>query len=156
MLHTLLPGLLRQVGGSLSARPKLAESLREVLESHEFVGAEELVLNACCLLTNLSFYHTPENQARRMRPGSLAGRVGWADHAAWCTATECSGQHAATAAGATEPCMLCSLCAQLFVEDPKSLLRHVTPLLMSDNEEAMVRYDACVGTCILSGLKSPL
>jgi hypothetical protein len=53
-----------QVGIKLASSDKLAHSLVAVLETTSFGGGgEELVLNAVCAVTNLSFYQRPDNQA---------------------------------------------------------------------------------------------
>ncbi|KAL6761504.1 hypothetical protein V8C86DRAFT_2432954 [Haematococcus lacustris] len=85
-----------QVGAELCSQGALASSLLALLERHQYSGgAEELVLNACCMLTNLSFYHQPDNK--------------------------------------------------LLAMEPSLLLRHVTPLLLSDNEEAVVEAARAFG-----------
>lgn len=62
-----------QVGPKLASSPSLATSLLALLESTAYAGGgEELVLNAVCALTNLSFYHTRDNKVRA-QPGGAQG-----------------------------------------------------------------------------------
>lgn len=51
------------VGPALAKEGRVADCLLALLEGHAWGegGAEELVLNAVCTLTNLSFYQTPDN-----------------------------------------------------------------------------------------------
>jgi len=85
-----------EVGMQLASTDKLAGALLTVLETTSFGGGgEELVLNAVCAVTNLSFYQRADNQV-------------------------------------------------LALGAPK-LLRHVTPLLLCDNEEAVVEAARAFG-----------
>eukprot|EP00967_Tisochrysis_lutea_P017310 scaffold19605_cov23-Tisochrysis_lutea.AAC.5 len=53
-----------QVGPRLAASPSLCHSLLTLLQHHRYTcgSEEELVLNAVCTLTNVSFYQCPDSK----------------------------------------------------------------------------------------------
>ncbi len=55
-----------QVGPQLAASPSLCHSLLTLLQQHRYTSGaeEELVLNAVCTLTNVSFYQSPDSKVR--------------------------------------------------------------------------------------------
>jgi len=85
-----------EVGPTIARQRVVADALVVLLENYSYESAEELVLNCVCALTNLSFYHSNEDN-------------------------------------------------QILQGEPAALLRHVTPLLMCDNDEAMVEAARAYG-----------
>jgi len=83
-------------GPVVAAHSGVATSLAALLQRHNLADAEELLLNAVSLLTNVSFYSTDTNAVLH-GPNGTAGAI-----------------------------------------FAKELLKHVTPLLLCDNEEAVV------------------
>lgn len=125
------------MGIALASREALATSLLAIFESHEYTdGAEELLLNACCALTNLSFYNTPDNKVGAMGGGPEGGQ-----------SSKVLGPHTqgGRESGSEHDLRLPCFLAQLLALMPARLLRHVTPLLLCDNEEAVVEAARAFG-----------
>ncbi len=120
-----------QVGPGLASRPALAACILQILEAHEYAGdSEELVLNAVCATTNLSFYQAPDNQVRRAAGASPAAALIWPVR---------------SVRRRTIVCVRARCWPQLLQLEPSRLLRHVTPLLLSENEEAVVEAARAFG-----------
>lgn len=137
------------MGLQLASSAELASALQAVLESTSFGdGGEELVLNAVCAMTNLSFYQRPENKAGGRSCGAaLSVLLQWA-LGTGCT-THDDGHSIRYHKFKHPPCGLKTHVYdspfQVLAMGASTLLKHVTPLLLCDNEEAIVEAARAFG-----------
>ncbi|CAG9463348.1 unnamed protein product [Pedinophyceae sp. YPF-701] len=59
------------VGAKLACDARLAEAVARALTEHSLATDAELVLNAACALTNLSFYLVPGNESLALEPAEI-------------------------------------------------------------------------------------